>query len=95
MMLHTVCVLVLLGAFPVKATIEIVLHVSAVFKLDNSLLFCNPDSYRMISRYFVHGVLSLVLLAVDRHLSKTNGFVMFSGLLRSASMKLSPMCRCL
>jgi hypothetical protein len=63
---------------------------SAVFKLDYCLLWCNPDLYRMISSYFVLVVLSLVLLAVDHHLSKSNGFVMSSGLLRSASMELSP-----
>ncbi len=44
----------------------------------------------MITRYFVLVVLSLVLLAVDRHLSKSNGIVMSSGLLRSASMESSP-----
>jgi hypothetical protein len=63
---------------------------SAVFKLDNCLLWCNPDLYPTISRYFVLVVLSLVLLAVDCHLSKLNGFLMSSGLLRSASMELSP-----
>ncbi len=64
---------------------------SAVFKLDNCLLWCNPDLYCMISRYFVLVVLSLVLLvAVDHHLSKLNRFVMSSGLLRPASMELSP-----
>ncbi len=26
---------------------------SAVFKLDNCLLWCSPDSYRTISRYFI------------------------------------------
>ncbi len=63
---------------------------SAVFKLDNCLLWCNPDSYCTIPRYFVLVVLSLILLAVDRHLSKLNGFVTSSGLLRSASMESSP-----
>jgi hypothetical protein len=89
-MLRTVCVLALLGAFPVEATVEIVPQGSAVFKLDNCLLWCNPDLYRTISRYFVLVVLSLVLLVVDRHLSKLIGFVMSSGLLKSASMDLSP-----
>ncbi len=51
---------------------------------------CNPDSYCTISRYFVLVVLSLVPLVVDHHLSKLNGFVMSSGLLRSASMESSP-----
>jgi hypothetical protein len=63
---------------------------SAVFKLDNCLLWFNPDLYRMFSRYYVLIVLSLVILVVDCHLSKSNGFVMSSGLLRSASMELSP-----
>ncbi len=63
---------------------------SVFFKLDNCLLWCNPDSYCMVSRYFVLVVLSLVLLAVDRHLSKSNRFVTSSGLLRYASMELSP-----
>ncbi len=63
---------------------------SAVFTLDNCLLWCNPDLYRTISGYFVLVLLSLVLLAVDRHSSKSNGFVMSSDLLRSASMESSP-----
>ncbi len=58
---RTDCVLRFLGAFPVESTIEIVVQVSAVFKLDNSLLSCNPDSYCTISRYFVLVVLLLVL----------------------------------
>ncbi len=63
---------------------------SAVFKLDNCLLWCNPDSYCTMSRYVVLVVLSLVLLVVDHHLSKSNGFMMSSGLLRSVSMESSP-----
>ncbi len=63
---------------------------SAVFKLDNCLLWCNPDLYCTISKYFVLLILSLVLLAVDHHLSKSNGFMMSSDLLRSASMESSP-----
>ncbi len=64
---------------------------SVFLNLDNYLLRCNPDLYCTISRCFVLIVLSLVLLAVDRHLSKLNGFVMSSGLLKSASMESSPM----
>jgi hypothetical protein len=43
-----------------------------------------------ISRYFVLRVLLLVLLVVDCHLSKLNGFGMSSGLLRSELMEASP-----
>jgi hypothetical protein len=42
---------------PMEATIKIVLYMSAVLKLDNCLLWCNPDLYRTISRYFVLVVL--------------------------------------
>jgi hypothetical protein len=66
------------------------MEIVCLFKLDNCLSWCNPDLYCTISRYFVLIVLSLVLLAVDRHLSKSNEFVTSSGLLRSTSMESSP-----
>jgi hypothetical protein len=64
---------------------------SAVFKLDNCLLWCNPDSYCTISRYFV--------LVVLHYSSTSNGpsFVkierihdVIKPILRSASMESSP-----
>jgi hypothetical protein len=47
------------GALLVELRLNFVLQWSAFLKLDNCLLWVNPDSYRMILRYFVLGVLSL------------------------------------
>jgi hypothetical protein len=47
------------GAFLVEPRLKIVLRWSVFVKLDNCLLWVNPDSYRTISRFFVLGVLSL------------------------------------
>ncbi len=47
------------GAFLVEPRLRFVLKWSAFVKLDNCLLWVNPDSYRMISRYVVLRVVSL------------------------------------
>ncbi len=47
------------GVFLVELRLNFVLQWSAFVKLDNCVLWFNPDSYHMISRYFVLRVLSL------------------------------------
>jgi hypothetical protein len=47
------------GAFLVEQRLALALQWSVLVKLDNCLLWDNPDLYRTISRLFVLGVLSL------------------------------------
>jgi hypothetical protein len=47
------------GVFLVELRLGFVLQWSAFVKLDNCLLWVNPDLYRKISRFFVLGALSL------------------------------------
>ena len=76
-----------------ESTVEIVPKRSSVFKLDNSLLFCNPTLvlalYGMVSKLLVFLILK-GSTGANHHMSKSNGFVRSFGLLRSASMESSP-----
>ncbi len=64
-----------------------------VFKLDNSLLFCNSTFvfvlYSTASKLLVFLIIK-GSTGADRHKLNSNGFVTSSGLSRSASMELSP-----
>jgi hypothetical protein len=66
---------------------------SAVFILDNSLLFCNTMSVLVLNSMVSKLLVFLILkgsTGADHHMLKSNGFMMSSGLLRSASMESSP-----
>ncbi len=60
------------GAFLGEPRLNFVLQWSVFVKLDNCLLWCNPDLYHTISRYFVLGVLSLDSTSVNHQLSKSD-----------------------
>ncbi len=90
-MYHTLCVLV--GAFPVEFSVEIVLQKSVFLKLGNYLLISNP----LVGQFSCNTVSKLLLqtvltgsTGVTRHMSKSNRLVMLPGPLKSAPKESSP-----
>jgi hypothetical protein len=87
----------LLGAFPVEFSVEIVLQESVFLKLDNCLLISNP----LVSWFLCNTVSKLPVQMVINASSgamghlKSNGFMMSSNPLRSASARESSLIKTL